>query len=297
MSTSPQATSVPGPPRAPRRIFIISDGTGDTARRVVEACLKQFDGVEVEAHTFPNVFDAEQLRRLMKLARDQDALVVTTLVRAEQRAEADRLARHHRIHAVDLVGNMLSAMAAFLRTRPRGTPGLLHQTDEDYFRRIAAVEFAVKADDGKEPRMCLDADVVLVGVSRTSKTPLSVYLAHKGYKVGNIPLVLGREAPQELWEVDPQRIFALTVDPRVLQRIRQERLQTMHMSDRTNYGQLDYILAELDEAHELFTRNREWPVIDVTGKAVEETAAIILKVLEERGLGYPSGRGREAGQL
>lgn len=267
-----------------RRIVIISDGTGDTAIRMVEACLKQFEEIPVEVHTYPNIRDAEQLAEKFEIAAKRSALVMTTLVRGEQRAEAARLAKHHRLQCVDLVGPPLAHMSAFLRQHPQGTPGLLHTTNDEYFRRVEAVEFTVKADDGKEPRMLREADIVLIGVSRTSKTPLSVFLAHKGYKASNYPLVLDREPPEELWEVDPQRIFALTIDPHRLQEIRHRRLQTMHMSDRTNYGQLDYILAELDFAHDLYSRTKEWPVIDVTGKAVEETAAIILKIMADRGL-------------
>ena len=268
----------------PKPLFIISDGTGDTAEKVVHACLLQFEGAPVQPQTFPHVQDAEQLRKLFKVAKEVDAFVVTTLVRGEHREEAARLAQQYRLEFVDIVGNMLANLSNFLKVAPIETAGLLHRADARYFRRIAAVEFTVKADDGKEPRMLHEADIVLVGVSRTSKTPLSVFLAHKGYKVGNVPLVLDRDPPDELWEVDPRRVFALTIDPESLRDIRKKRLEHMRMSDRTNYGQMDYILAELDFAHDLFDRNRDWPVIDVTNKAVEETAATILKVLAERGL-------------
>jgi len=278
-----------------RPLFIISDGTGDTATQVVEACLVQFEDPNVQVHVFPLVKDHHQLRRIMSDAKAKKAMVVCTLVRVSQRTEADKLAKQFRIQMVDVIGNMLGGLSAFLRQRPRGTPGLLHMTSDAYFRRIEALEFTVKADDGKEPRMLLEADIVLVGVSRTSKTPLSVFLSHKGFKVANVPLVLERDPPPDLWNVDPRRVFGLTIDPASLQTIRKERLQTMRMSDRTNYGQLDYILAELDFAQDLFGRNRDWPVIDVTGKAVEETAATILKVLDERGLIYEETG--ESGQL
>ena len=172
--------------------------------------------------------------------------------------------------------------------------GLMHRPDRNYFRRVSAIEFTVKADDGQEPRLLTDADIVLVGVSRTSKTPLSVFLAYKGYKVGNVPLVLDRDPPESLWDCDPRRVFGLTIDPSALQSIRTQRIEQMRLSDKTNYCQSDYILAELDFAHDHFSRNREWPVIDVTDKALEETAAIILKILSERGLTEVIG---EAGQL
>ncbi|MED5369915.1 MAG: pyruvate, water dikinase regulatory protein [Myxococcota bacterium] len=277
-----------------RPLFIISDGTGDTAEKVVRACLLQFADAQVQPQTFPHISSPEQLERVFELARDHEAFVVTTLVKAQHRAHAQRLARRFKLRWVDVVGNMLGSLSDYLRMPPKETAGLMHQADASYFRRIAAVEFTVKADDGKEPRMLLQADIVLVGISRTSKTPLSVFLAHKGYRVGNVPLVLDRDPPETLWEVDPLRVFALTIDPSNLEQIRHRRLEQMRLQDRINYGDMDYILAELDYAHDLYSRNREWPVIDVTNKAVEETAGTIMSILGERGLQRTSG---EAGQL
>jgi hypothetical protein len=174
----------------------------------------------------------------------------------------------------------------------------MHKADDAYFQRIEAVEFTVKADDGKEPRMLADADIILVGVSRTSKTPLSVFLAHKGYKVSNVPLVLERPLPRQLLHASPRRVFALTIDPESLQEIRRHRLKTMQVPGRTNYSDMDYILAELEWAEDLYRQNPSWPVIDVTRKAVEETAAIIIKIMNDRGLGQEmAGSSREAGQL
>jgi regulator of PEP synthase PpsR (kinase-PPPase family) len=275
-------------------IFVISDGTGETAQQVVEACLVQFSDPNVCIKVFPSVKEPGELKEIMVQAKEQKAMLVATLVSADQRTEAERLAAKYRLPMVDVVGNMLATMSTFLRKRPKGMPGLLHMTTEAYFKRIDAVEFTVKADDGKEPRMLTEADIVLVGISRTSKTPLSVFLAHKGFKVGNVPIVLDREVPEQLWDVDPNRIFGLTINPASLQNIRKERLQTMRMSNKTNYGQLDYIMAELDFANDLFSRNREWPIIDVTNNAVEETAATIVKVLTDRGIAAPGG---EVGQL
>ena len=170
----------------------------------------------------------------------------------------------------------------------------MHQADEWYFRRVEAVEFTVKADDGKEPRLLRQADIILLGVSRTSKTPLSVFLAHKGYKVSNVPIVLDRPLPDEVHKIDQNRVFALTIDPESLQVIRHGRLATMQMPGRSNYSDMDHILAELEWAEDLYRRNPSWPVINVTRKAVEETAATILKIMADRGLGSD---GRESGQL
>lgn len=281
-------------------LFIISDGTGETAEKVVRACLLQFKDNPVQPQTYPNITSDEDLRKHFRMARDMDAFVVTTLVQADRRELARTLAEQYSLHWVDVVGSLLGGLSNYLRAAPRERYGLMHRADDRYFRRIAAVEFTVKADDGKEPRMLHQADIVLVGVSRTSKTPLSVFLAHKGYKVGNVPLILETEPPEQLWEVDQDRVFALTIDPSALKEIRHQRIEQMGRGwlrpDATNYGQIDYILAELDEALDLFARNREWPVIDVTNKAVEETAATILRVLAERGVQL-NPLAEETGQL
>ncbi|RME23922.1 MAG: kinase/pyrophosphorylase, partial [Deltaproteobacteria bacterium] len=268
--------------RLPRPIFVVSDGTGETAEKLVRAALLQFNDVLVHVRTFPNVTSAGQLGRLFRLAAREGAIVVTTLVRADMRQQAASLAADHHVTTIDAIGSLLGQFSEFLRAAPEGVPGRMHRADEAYFNRIAAVEFTVKADDGKEPRLLPAADIVLVGVSRTSKTPLSVFLAHKGYKVSNVPVVLGQPVPETLFQCDQRRVFALTIAPDSLQQIRQQRVRTMRIPGRSNYDDMDYILAELEFSDELFRRNPTWPVIDVTRKAVEETAAAIIEILQER---------------
>jgi|TARA_B110000495_G_scaffold187660_1_gene187248 regulator of PEP synthase PpsR (kinase-PPPase family) len=278
----------------PRPIFVVSDGTGDTAETVVRAALHQFHGYLVHMQVFPNVTERDQLENLIRRAAKERALVATTLVRPDMRSAALEFAKQHRVRTVELLGHLLTQMTLFMDIAPEGVPGRMHQADERYFERIEAVEFTVKADDGKEPRLMKQADILLLGVSRTSKTPLSVFLAHKGYKVSNVPIVLDRPLPSILHEIDPNRIFALTIDPEALRDIRYQRMESMRMPGRTNYSDMDYILAELEWADDLFRRHPSWPVIDVTRKAVEETAATIIKILGERGL---SSDTRESGQL
>lgn len=277
-----------------RPIFVLSDGTGETADRVTRAALRQFEGTRVQVHLFPNVVERANLERILKQAALQQAFVVTSLVSAEQRMFANELAKAYRILQVDVLGNVITGLSGWLDTAPTNQPGLMHRADAEYFRRIEAVEFTVKVDDGKEPRMLKQADIILVGVSRTSKTPLSVFLAYKGYKVANVPLVLDREPPRELWEVDQRRVFALMIEPDSLEEIRKQRLRTMRVGSNTNYGQMDYIFAELEYAQALFKKNRQWPVINVTAKALEETAGTIVNLYVERGLGEATG---EIGQL
>ena len=267
-----------------RQIYIVSDGTGETAEKVVRAALRQFVGYLVHVQVFPHVTERKQIQELMVKASKKDALVVTTLVKAEIRTAAEELATQNRIRHADLIGSLLSQISLFLRATPQGVPNQMHKINDEYFQRIEAIEFTVKGDDGKNPRMLFHADIILLGVSRTSKTPLSVYLAHKGYKVCNIPIVLNQPLPEELFGVDQDKIFALTIDADVLRNIRTQRLKTMRVQGRSNYSDMNYILAELDWSESEFRANTNWPVIDVTQKAVEETAAIILGIMSDRGL-------------
>lgn len=270
-------------------IYIVSDGTGETAEKVVRAALHQFRGYLVHVQVFPNINKRDQLQRLMRLASQKRALVVTTLVRTEMRLAAQELAQQNRIRHADVIGTLLLQMTLFLRSQPEGVPNQMHQVNDEYFRRIEAIEFTVKADDGKDPRMLREADIVLVGVSRTSKTPLSVFLAHKGYKVCNIPIVFEKDLPNYIDDIDQRRIFALSIDPDTLQTIRKQRLITMMVQNYSSYGDMDYILAELEWAEGLFKNRASWPVIDVTQKAVEETAATILNIMSDRGIVHGIG--------
>ncbi len=280
--------------RLPKPIFVISDGTGDTAEKVVRAALHQFEHYLVDIRTYPNVTSIEQLERYMRLAESERALVVTTLVSSTMAEAARRISEDAQIRTLDVLAPALAHLSVFLGAPPKGVPGRTHHADDAYFRRVEAVEFTVKADDGKEPRMLRQADIVLVGVSRTSKTPLSVFLAHKGYRVSNVPVVMERPITPEVHSLDQRRIFALTIDPEALQDIRRQRLKTMALTQYSPYGDMDYILAELEWAEDIFRQFPQWPVIDVTRKAVEETAAHILRILQDRGLTLERG---EVGQL
>lgn len=276
-----------GAARLPKPILVLSDGTGETGEQMVRAALQQFKGHLVHVRTYAHITRRDQLRSWFQVAHRQGAAVVTTLVGLDMRAYASELSREHGVAHLDLIEGLLGMLTGYLEQQPVGVPGLMHQADETYFRRIEAVEYTIKADDGKEPRSLRDADIVLVGISRTSKTPLSTYLAHKGYKVGNVPIVLDHPLPEQLFAVDQQRVFALTIDPEALRSIREARLHTMGLGRQVNYADMQYILAELEYADTLYRSHRSWPVIDVTGKAVEETAADILGILRDRGLAGP----------
>lgn len=273
-----------------RSIFVVSDATGETAERVVRAALRQFDLGElpIDLRVFPHLRHEHDVDTVVAEARAAEALLVSTLVRAEERSLLHKKCDERGVQCVDLIGSLLGRLASYFSVQPRGIPGLLHTVSDEYYQRMEAIEFTVQSDDGRDPQSLQRADLVLVGISRTSKTPLSIYLAQKGYKVANVPLVLDLPPPPELFELQGRhrdgqdapstRVFALTIQPDALLQIRRERLLRLHMTPDTSYGQRDYILREIYAARALYSAHPEWPVIDITGKAIEETAADILRI-------------------
>lgn len=264
-----------------KTVMIISDATGETAERMVRAATLQFSE-PVQIRLYSRVRLESELEQILEKAAEQRALVVFTVVNVEERELISKLVERYNVETVDLIGALISKLALFLGAAPAGVPGLLHMITDDYFRRIEAVEFAVKNDDGAEPRNLPKADLVLVGISRTSKTPLSTYLAQRGLKVANVPLVLGVEPPEELGQVDDRKVFGLIVQPDMLMRIRQARLSHLGMPQDSSYGQRKHIETELAYARDIFRQHATWPVIDVTNRAIEETAADILRIYQER---------------
>jgi regulator of PEP synthase PpsR (kinase-PPPase family) len=264
-----------------KTVMIISDATGETAERMVRAATLQFSE-PVQIRLFSRVRLESELEQILEKAAELKALVVFTVVNPEERDLISKLVEKYNIEIVDLMGALISKLALYLGTAPAGVPGLLHMITDDYFRRIEAVEFAVKNDDGAEPRNLPKADLVLVGISRTSKTPLSTYLAQRGLKVSNVPLVLGIDPPEELAQVDDKKVFGLIINPDTLMRIRQARLKHLGMSTDSEYGKRHHIDTEINYAREVFRKHPNWPVIDVTNRAIEETAADILRIHQER---------------
>lgn len=259
-------------------ILAISDATGETSEQAGKAALAQF-GLQEEGmvRTISNVRTIEALEEVLAEARRADALVVYTLVTHELRHSIRDLAKKHGVTAVDLIGGLIHAVADHLGRAPLSVPGLSHELSEDYFRRIAAVEFAVYNDDGKNPQNLRKADIVLVGISRTSKTPLSNYIAHRGLKVANVPIVQDVPPPVELDDVDPHRVFALRINAVTLMKIRQTRMQKLRMQPGSEYGDLRQIRREIGYASRLFDAHPLWTQIDVSRKAVEEAAATVIE--------------------
>jgi regulator of PEP synthase PpsR (kinase-PPPase family) len=264
-----------------RRIDILSDSTGDTAEKVVRAALLQFpqSGGHVRLHT--RVRTRDTVRPILEAAARDGALVVFTVVSPELREYIHSSSYELKVEALDLIGSLIGKLATFLDRQPINTPSGMLPLTEEYFRRIEAVEFAVKSDDGKEPRNFRKADIVLCGVSRTSKTPLSTLLAQRGLKVANQPIVLGVRIPTELDEAPPDRVVGLIIELDQLVEIRKARLKQLGMPMDASYGLREQVKQELDYARRIFAGHPTWPVIDVTGRAIEETAVIILEALRD----------------
>jgi regulator of PEP synthase PpsR (kinase-PPPase family) len=267
---------------APRYIDVLSDSTGETAEKVVRAALLQFPqaGAQIRLHT--RVRTKEVARPVVERCAREGALLVFTVVSPELREFVHGMTAELKIEAIDVIGALIGKLGTFLEREPINLPSALLPLSDEYFRRIEAVEFAVKSDDGKEPRNFKKADIVLVGVSRTSKTPLSTILAQRGLKVANLPLVLGVNPPPELLEAPQDRIVGLTIGIEQLCEIRQARLRQLGMPSETNYAMREHVRQELEFANALFRTHPEWPVVDVTGRAIEESAVIILEAMKER---------------
>jgi regulator of PEP synthase PpsR (kinase-PPPase family) len=266
----------------PRTIFVLSDATGETAEKVVRAALLQFTNVPVNLRMYTRVRLEAEMRSIIHRAKTTGALLVFTVVSTSHRELLRRLCDEENVDSVDLIGTLMTKLSSYLGAQPKGVPGLLHTLGDEYFRRVEAVEFTVRNDDGREPRNLPKADLILVGISRTSKTPLSTFLAQKGFKVANVPLVLGIEPPHELFLCDQEKVFGLTIKAESLLQIRQARLKHLGMPSDTSYGQREHIQQEIAFAQSLFRQHQAWPVIDVTGKAIEETAADILRIKKDR---------------
>lgn len=264
-----------------KTVVVISDATGETAEKVVRAALLQFP-TDCNVRVYSRVRLEAEVEKIIERAAELRALVVFTVVDSGERELLRTLCDRLNVEAVDLIGGLMAKLTSFLESQPSGVPGLLHTIGEDYFRRIEAVEFTVKNDDGAEPRNLPRADLVLVGISRTSKTPLSTFLAQKGFKVANVPLVLGVDPPAELSQVQGDKVYGLTIQPDHLVRIRQARLAHLGMPPDSSYGMRAHIQREIAYAQEIFRKHPDWPVIDVTAKAIEETAADILRLVKQR---------------
>jgi hypothetical protein len=263
-------------------IYLVSGGAGNSGKQLLETVLVQFPGHTATVVTSSYVRRKEQVEALVAKAATTGGLIVHTLVDAPLRTELIRLATDHNLQSIDLMGPLLNGLAEALGQTPTGHPGLYRQLHQDYFERVGAIEFSLDHDDGKNRQDWPLADVVLVGISRAGKTPLSMYLAVLGWKVANIPLVAELPLPQELFRLNPDRVIGLTIEPGQLVHYRQKRQQRLGATGPTTYTNPARIFEEVEAARKLFRKNG-FAIIDVTDKPIEISADEIISLLTRRG--------------
>ncbi len=262
-------------------VHVVSDSTGETATSVARACLAQFDRVVCVEHVWPMVRKRTQLKEILGGIRKNPGIVVYTLVNREIQELLEEDCRQMQVPCVAVLDPVLEMMHSYLGAPGKPRPGRQHEMDAEYFERIEAVHFVLRHDDGQHPIDFGEADVVLAGVSRTLKTPTCIYLANRGIKAANIPIVPGVPIPPEVLEQGALLVVGLTKDPKRLVEIRRNRLKMLNRDDDTDYADIDTVSEEVRTAREIFKAHK-WPVIDVTRKSVEEVAATIIQLYKKR---------------
>lgn len=256
--------------------FVISDSVGETARKVLNAVLSQFPDVETVIHQFPFVRKETELKNILIQAKEKEAVIIHTLVTNNLSSFTEAYCKENEIRCYDVLKDLVSGVSEITNQSPIKRAGASHQLDDEYFNRISAIEFAVKYDDGKDPKGLLEADLVLLGISRTSKTPLSMFLANKNIRVANLPIMPEAQIPDELWEVNPKKIVGLTNDIETLVNFRKERMIAYGLSEETIYSNIDRVKKEIAFADELYEK-LDCYIINVAKRSIEETTEIIIK--------------------
>ncbi len=265
----------------PIHIHIISDSTGETGILVARASLAQFEGIDVREHIWSMTRSDAQVDDVLKHIAANRGFVMFTLVEGKLRDALEMGCRKLQVPCISILDPIIAALGAYLGAEIKAQPGRQHVMDAEYFSRIEAMQFVLAHDDGQSTWNIDQADVLIVGVSRTSKTPTCIYLANRGIKAANIPFVPGCPMPQEILEAKNPLIVGLTKDPKRLVQIRRNRLLMLDQDQETDYVDLESVSKEVNEALRLFNSHK-WPVIHVTRRSIEETAAAIVKLLNER---------------
>ncbi len=259
-------------------ISVVSDGTGRTAERILRAALAQFPGAEVQIAVRSNVRTVERVHRVVAEAAAAGGFIVHTIVTHALREAMIRAGRENNVETIDLMGPLIARLSETLATSPAETPGVFARLNKSYFRRIETMEFALRHDDGQRVEEIRKAELVLLGVSRTFKTPLSVYLAFKGWFVANVPIVMNQEPPAVLDRISPNRVFCLDTNARELAELRRSRDDYLEGAAGPAYADPEYIRIELMQARRYYAAHPGWSVVTVTNKPIEEIATEILAV-------------------
>lgn len=262
-------------------VHLVSDSTGETVSSVARACLVQYEGIFVQEHVWSLVRSPAQMEKVMQAVERDRGPVLYTLVDPDLRDVVRDHCRRLQLPCVGVLDQAMSVLAVHFHSKSEQWPGRQHQLDEGYFDRIDAMHYTLAHDDGQSTHDLDDADVILVGPSRTSKTPTCVYLANRGVRAANVPLVPLVPPPVELEEAKRPLIVGLITDPERLVQIRVNRLRLMQQETETDYTDMDTVQGEIQDARRLYAR-RKWATIDVTRRSIEETAATILQMLATR---------------
>lgn len=265
-------------------IYIISDGIGQSAVNILKASMIQFDLPSSALRVFSKMENMDKIRRVLDQAKEENAFVAFTIAKKEIRALVHELCLEEGLMHHDILGPPIEQLSAYLGRAPKEGANLLRRVDSKYFQRIDAIEFSMKYDDGQDSEKVFEADIVILGLSRTSKTPTSYFLAQQGYKVVNIPLMPEVPIPDEIYQIDQNRIVCLVMDSEVLQKIRSARIK--HFKANNKYTDLRHIFNEMEMVHELARKNRKWHLVDTTNKSVEETAREIISMVFGQAQGY-----------
>jgi regulator of PEP synthase PpsR (kinase-PPPase family) len=268
-------------------LHLVSDSTGETINSVARACLVQFEGVEAEEHIWTLVRTDRQLTNVLQGIEGKPGLVLFTMVNEKLRRRLQEECRRLEVSCIPVLDPVVGALAGFLGREAKGRPGRQHELDAEYFSRIDAMSFALAHDDGQSSADYDEADIILVGVSRTSKTPTCIYLANRGIKAANFPVVPGAPLPSELTNNHRPLIVGLTKDPAQLVQVRRHRLKMIAQDENTDYVDPEMVRAEVLACRRLCTKNG-WPVVDVSRRSIEETAAAVIQMLERHRAGRPA---------
>jgi regulator of PEP synthase PpsR (kinase-PPPase family) len=264
-----------------RYVFIVSDATGKTCTRVVNAALRQFKTTEAKMEIANFIRTREQIDELIDRVAKVNGIIVHTMVSPDARQQISEQGRLKGVPTVDLLGPLLTRFSDLLEISPLAQPGLDRQLDDDYFRRIEAIDFTIKHDDSMGLSTLDQAEAVILGVSRTTKTPVSIYLSYRGWKVSNIPVILDYPLPAEVFEIDQRKVMALTVKPSRLQLIRLARQMRLKNAEMDNYTDPEIVKNEVNYALDLY-RKYGYPVVDVSYKSIEETATDVMRIIYSR---------------
>jgi hypothetical protein len=269
------------PPRTVAPVYIVSGGTGASGAQLVNTILAQFPDSEVPVETIVHVRTAEQIDKILAKASKTGGIVVHTLVDGRLRDALIKSAGVRNVPAIDLMGDLIIRLSNMLGREPEGRPGLYRRLNKQYFDRIEAIEFAITHDDGQNIDEIDQADVVLVGVSRVGKTPITMYLAMLGWKVANVPFIPGQSSPQKLKEVDKGRVIGLTIDAEHLVSYRRIRHRKLGIEGQASYTDLMQVFEEVEESFEFFRRNG-YSIMDVTDRPLEASADEVLEIISGR---------------